>query len=187
MIENHITGFQRELQDLISQPGDHGESDMTHMLTLHARHMSRFYKELQGADRFMSHATCYCCLTAAPEHALPCGHVLCTGCVKSYGKKRGSRSLLEMTYCPLHERETRWSSPCQLRFKPDYAGVRLLCLDGYVNFQLVFCFVGLTLQSQWWHPGHSRARGLASHPKISWTPDSNPGILRFDYWHKVPI
>jgi hypothetical protein len=135
MIKQHVAGFQKSLQALIDQPNDRGVSDISYMWDLHATHMNRFFEGLGSAERFVSHATCFCCLLAAPQHSLPCGHVLCTGCVSAYGKKRGSRSLLEMTSCPLHDRETRWSTPWQLSFKPEFAGVRLLCLDGYVQIR----------------------------------------------------
>jgi len=34
-----------------------------------------------------------------------------------------------ITSCPLHS-DKRWSNPYVVRFKPDFAGVRLLSLDG---------------------------------------------------------
>ena len=32
-------------------------------------------------SNFISHSTCLSCLFKPPEHALPCGHVLCTPCL----------------------------------------------------------------------------------------------------------
>jgi hypothetical protein len=45
---------------------------------LHARNISDFYRDVGGASKFNSHATCLCCLMRPPEHVLRCGHVLCT-------------------------------------------------------------------------------------------------------------
>ena len=78
---------------------------------------------------FQSHSVCLCCLFEPPEHALPCGHVLCTPCVKLYGRIK-SKHLIKMHECPL---ETNTPGTCQsltLYLKPDSAGVRILTLDG---------------------------------------------------------
>jgi predicted acylesterase/phospholipase RssA len=93
--------------------------------------LNPFYQHLQGRNHFVSHTACYCCLIATPEHALPCGHVLCTPCVQIFGKARG-RCFVEMTECPLHydhiggQFTTRWP----LFIKPPGAGIRILSLDG---------------------------------------------------------
>lgn len=44
-----------------------------------------FFVASGGAAEYFSMATCYCCLMNVPEHPLPCGHVLCTPCIKGYG------------------------------------------------------------------------------------------------------
>jgi len=63
-----------------------------------------------------------------PEHPLPCGHVLCTACVKAYGTQ--AKSTVSLPYCPLHREATRWAKPALIKFKPAGAGVRVLALDG---------------------------------------------------------
>jgi hypothetical protein len=66
-----------------------------------------------------------------PEHPLPFGHVLCTPCIKGYGSPL-EHSLVRMDCCPLHPEEWEKFGPWIIRFKPDFAGVRVLSLDGYV-------------------------------------------------------
>ena len=100
--------------------------------TLHKECMGRFFRSYDGynASRFISLTTCYCCLMEIPEHPLQCGHVLCTGCIKAYGYQYDSHSML-IDACPLHW-NPRFDRPWIIHFKPDYAGVRILTLDGFV-------------------------------------------------------
>lgn len=63
-----------------------------------------------------------------PEHPLPCGHVLCTACIKAYGKQK--KTSIIVSCCPLHRESTMWAKPVLIRFKPIGAGVRVLSLDG---------------------------------------------------------
>lgn len=84
---------------------------------------------LGRASAYISMATCYCCLMNVPQHPLPCGHVLCTACVKSYGEPL-KYSSVRIDSCPLHPDETRNLQPWVIRYKPDFAGVRVLSLDG---------------------------------------------------------
>ena len=99
---------------------------------LHKECMGRFFRSYNGynASRFIILTTCYCCLMEVPEHPLQCGHVLCTGCIKAYGYQYDSHSML-MNSCPLHS-NPRFDKPWIIHFKPDYAGVRILTLDGFV-------------------------------------------------------
>ena len=98
---------------------------------LHMKAMELFFSSYKGynARKFISLTTCYGCLMEVPEHPLQCGHVLCTGCIKTYGHQHESHSML-MYYCPLHSSQ-RFDKPWIIHFKPDYAGVRILSLDGY--------------------------------------------------------
>ncbi|KAL8937387.1 MAG: hypothetical protein Q9211_003716 [Gyalolechia sp. 1 TL-2023] len=79
---------------------------------LHLTRMESFYSGLGGAQRFFSNVACLSCLGDMPEHPLPCGHVICTKCVRTFSSER------------LERREV------EIKLKPDQAGVRILCLDG---------------------------------------------------------
>lgn len=99
-------------------------------LRLHVEeHLKDFFIRAGGAMKYFSMATCYCCLMNVPEHPLPCGHVICTPCIKGYGTAL-DQSLVRMDCCPLHPEETEKIGPWIIRFKPDFAGVRVLSLDG---------------------------------------------------------
>jgi patatin-like phospholipase/acyl hydrolase/energy-coupling factor transporter ATP-binding protein EcfA2 len=112
-------------------------SDSSHLELEQAAHIHRdsvlknFFNHLRGPKEFVSHTACFSCLVSIPEHPLPCGHVLCTPCVKAFGTPRG-RTIIDMKYCPLHENDTKayfgFSWPISL--KPPGAGVRILSLDG---------------------------------------------------------
>lgn len=88
-----------------------------------------FFHHLQGPEAFISHTACYSCLIKPPEHALPCGHVLCTPCVQAFGTARG-HCIVELTYCPLHHTESLFHSRWPVFIKPPAAGIRILSLDG---------------------------------------------------------
>jgi hypothetical protein len=98
----------------------------------HMENIVRFFYAVGGASNFTSHATCLCCLMRSPEHALRCGHVLCSSCIKSFGVVE--KATIEMQYCPLHPFDTKWERPWKIRMKPDFAGIRVLSLDGSVSF-----------------------------------------------------
>ncbi|KAF2773221.1 hypothetical protein EJ03DRAFT_323724 [Teratosphaeria nubilosa] len=97
-------------------------------LDLHIEHLNQFFEQVGPATSICSHSTCFCCLMDVPEHPLPCGHVLCTACIKAYGKQ--SKTSVSLPCCPLHREATKWTMPAVVRFKPSGAGVRVLSLDG---------------------------------------------------------
>ena len=111
------------------------DKDTSLAYKLHLKHMEQFYRSFEGftASNFISLTTCLSCLMEVPEHPLQCGHVICTMCIKAYGRPH-DRNSVTMDFCPL-ESSRIWARPWTLHFKPDYAGVRILTLDGYV-----FCF-----------------------------------------------
>ncbi|KAI1446662.1 FabD/lysophospholipase-like protein [Annulohypoxylon stygium] len=96
---------------------------------VHEKSISEFYRTVGNAGRFKSHTACFSCLRELPEHPLPCGHVLCLPCVKTYGVSV-SKTTIEIQHCPLHPRETYWEPPKTVMVKPAFAGTRILCLDG---------------------------------------------------------
>lgn len=97
--------------------------------------MTHFFKHVaQGrADQFVSHSACFSCLFEPPEHALPCGHILCTPCLKAYGHIK-SNTLVVIFECPLEPSKRQRFPIWDVYLKPPSAGVRLLSLDGYVYF-----------------------------------------------------
>ncbi|XDG06053.1 hypothetical protein ABKA04_005668 [Annulohypoxylon sp. FPYF3050] len=95
----------------------------------HKKLIREFYYSLGNAGKFKSHTACFSCLRELPEHPLPCGHVLCLPCVKTYGIKI-SRTTIQLRNCPLHADDTNWEPPWTIWVKPAFAGTRILCLDG---------------------------------------------------------
>ncbi|KAH8624551.1 hypothetical protein IG631_21290 [Alternaria alternata] len=125
-LKTRLHNVQEELEreeDISEETGPLGP-----IRRLHARNISSFYRAVGGASKFNSHATCLCCLMRPPEHVLRCGHVLCTECVKAFGTVRNCT--IEMKECPLHIDDCHWRYPWRIRMKPDFAGVRILSLDG---------------------------------------------------------
>lgn len=93
-----------------------------------------FYTSVQKSHRLYSNSICLSCLFERPEHALPCGHILCNSCIKAYGKIRAA-NLVEAHECPLESSESsRRFPPFSIFLKPESAGSRVLVLDGYVTF-----------------------------------------------------
>ncbi|KAI9861482.1 MAG: hypothetical protein M1824_002374 [Vezdaea acicularis] len=88
-----------------------------------------FYKRFLGARFYISHSSCLCCLMGSPEHSLPCGHILCTACVKNFGRPV-SKTIVEIAACPLEHEVSEWDPTYTISIKPPSAGVRILTLDG---------------------------------------------------------
>lgn len=126
-LENCIAALQNELQ-LERDHTNVEKPDDVLVLRKHGALMAKFYTETK-ANGFISHSTCVSCFTDISMHPLPCGHVLCTPCVKGYGRTVNNLDF-NFNCCPLHPEQTRWGRPSIIRFKPDFAGVRLLSLDG---------------------------------------------------------
>ena len=99
---------------------------------LHHQTMNEFYQRLAPAEHFVSHTACFCCLRELPEHALRCGHIFCSACMRSYGSTKEKKGFICLKSCPLHSHATQWKFPFEIKVKPALAGVRVLSLDGYV-------------------------------------------------------
>ncbi|KAF2736521.1 hypothetical protein EJ04DRAFT_462876 [Polyplosphaeria fusca] len=128
-LQSHLADFQAKVHTQLSR-----NASLTELLVttdLHHANINVFYQRLGGAQKFVSHSVCLCCLRELPEHPLPCGHVLCTPCIKGYGRPSESiTSSYSMASCPLHEEDSTFPSPSEVIFKPTLAGVRVLSLDG---------------------------------------------------------
>ena len=98
---------------------------------LHQARTEGFYKSFEDCNAFSfgSLTTCFSCLMEVPQHPLQCGHTLCTACIKAYGRRNDRNSAL-IDFCPLHMSATSNERAWIVHFKPDYAGVRVLTLDG---------------------------------------------------------
>lgn len=128
MIFNNL----QQLLEMLGAIRDPNATEAQEAAKIHSELILRhFFQHLGDMKSLQSHSICFCCLMAVPEHPLPCGHVLCTPCVRSYGSPRG-KCLFEMTMCPLELNGEHFAAPCQIVLKPDTAGVRILTLDGLV-------------------------------------------------------
>jgi hypothetical protein len=70
-----------------------------------------------------SEDTCYSCMFRRPKCKLPCGHWVCDMCIRVFGTKRG-------VYLYLDNCLLCGGDGIRIRFKPDTATVRVLCIDG---------------------------------------------------------
>lgn len=115
-----------------------GENDMAVAKEIHQEQTLRpFWGGLNddGVVRhFHSHTACFCCLFDVPEHALPCGHTICTKCASMYGEYDGPQMSLRIQSCPLCTGGPKQNHPWTIHLKPKTAGVRILTLDGYAPF-----------------------------------------------------
>ncbi|KAF2230441.1 hypothetical protein EV356DRAFT_536374 [Viridothelium virens] len=94
--------------------------------------MPNFYRHATRGQRiFSSQTACYCCLFEPPEHVLPCGHILCTSCIRNYGRPCGNTEV-EIQECPIESGSLRRYQSWKFRvyLKPRSAGIRVLTLDG---------------------------------------------------------
>jgi predicted acylesterase/phospholipase RssA/energy-coupling factor transporter ATP-binding protein EcfA2 len=120
-----------KLLELLQATGESSDTGLEHAANIHRDFvLKNFFKHLKGPKEFISHTACFSCLVSIPEHPLPCGHVLCTPCVKVFGTSRG-RTTVEMDYCPLHENDkaARFDFKWPIILKPPGASVRILSLD----------------------------------------------------------
>lgn len=129
LLQDHLSKFQLTIEQMLTYSETMAELEAA--TRLHYENVNNFYQRLGGAQVFISHSACFCCLREMAEHPLPCGHVICTPCVKGYGKPQGNLAgLYTFATCPLHELDTTFSTPWEISFKPPLAGVRVLSLDG---------------------------------------------------------
>ena len=126
LLVKHVHKFQNEARDM-AQKG-RGGLDGGEYLQLHLQKIVEFYQSLGPATKFISHSTCFCCLMQVPEHPLQCGHIICTACVKNFGTTQDNL-VYHFLACPLHPGR-EWEQPTSIKFKPSFAGSRILCLDG---------------------------------------------------------
>ncbi|KAL2820557.1 hypothetical protein BDW59DRAFT_174473 [Aspergillus cavernicola] len=129
LIFDNIAALLRKLFDATRDAADR---ELEEAATIHRDLvLKQFFHHLGGPAKFISHTVCYACLVEPPEHLLPCGHVLCTPCIKTFGMNRG-KNAYEMLSCPIHLDRTEGQCPhfWPISIKPQGAGTRILSLDG---------------------------------------------------------
>ncbi|KAF3171566.1 hypothetical protein TWF751_006295 [Orbilia oligospora] len=76
-----------------------------------------------------SYKSCFTCLRSIPHHVLPCGHALCTTCVRDFATpSRTVHSAYDISQCFLCN--TNFRQIQTIRSIPPCAGIRILTLDG---------------------------------------------------------
>jgi hypothetical protein len=135
-IRTNLKKIQQEVYDLTFRRKRLTEEEAAS--EVHRQYMNLFYQNVGDVYHFVSHSTCFSCLRELPEHPLPCGHVLCTPCVKAYGQQY-EKTVIKLDYCPLHLGETEFLNdfPWRIKVKPLHAGTRILSLDGYLQSKLM--------------------------------------------------
>ncbi|OAL40290.1 hypothetical protein AYO20_00026 [Fonsecaea nubica] len=114
--------------DLSGNHEGHISTDMKLVSKLHDEKLAEFFSsQIKSSRDFISCVSCFRCLMATPEHALECGHILCDSCIREHGEEQDDLITL-VGSCPLHggKRYMNW----EIAKKPEFAGLRILCLDG---------------------------------------------------------
>ena len=135
LLYDFVKNIETRLAELLERDQDTQKSltQIDKARKLHRSEIRKFYNENrtdEGAVYFNNFG-CLCCLMAAAEICLPCDHVLCASCVKTYGSsyESSSDSPIQINTCPLHDHPA-WTTAPTLYPKPAGAGVRVLSLDG---------------------------------------------------------
>jgi hypothetical protein len=132
--ESNVFFRLKELWERLHSRVKDGESESEVAAQIHLHDvMPHFYRNAtdrgRGTSAFRSHTACFCCLFRTPEHALPCGHIICTSCLMVYGNSLGP-TVVELFLCPIdsavNKRFHRW----RVFLQPRAAGIRILTLDG---------------------------------------------------------
>ncbi|CZR51334.1 uncharacterized protein PAC_01209 [Phialocephala subalpina] len=128
--DSFCTGAYFGLERLLNQLANftkRGEEQVVVAGNMHRKSLQEFFNKPSKVASIIlrNHSVCWCCLFEAPEHALACGHVLCTPCLKAYGRPEG-RNIVRIHECPF---ESCSSQPRSIYIKPETAGIRILLLD----------------------------------------------------------
>lgn len=79
-------------------------------------------------------STCFACLFGRPEYRLPCGHILCSDCVRDFDQSDENEKYPGVVIhrgcvlCSSVEPSSQW--PWKIQINPEISGVRVLSLDG---------------------------------------------------------
>lgn len=123
-----------ELLERLHSRVQNGESEEQAAAQIHSYDvMPYFYRcatdRGRGSHMYNSHTACLCCLFEIPEHALPCGHVICTACLKVFGHEV-SPTAIDLYQCPIDTGVASRFHCWRVLLVPKTAGIRILTLDG---------------------------------------------------------
>ncbi|KAE9366741.1 FabD/lysophospholipase-like protein [Stipitochalara longipes BDJ] len=130
--EKFQAGVYFRLEHLLNQLAEctrRGDPQEVAAAKMHRSNLLDFFHQpaSEGTTVSLQNRTvCWCCLFEGPEHTLSCGHVLCTPCVKAYGRPE-SRTIVQIHECPFESYGR--SQPRSIYIKPEAAGLRMLVLD----------------------------------------------------------
>ncbi|KAI3317161.1 hypothetical protein HD806DRAFT_515838 [Xylariaceae sp. AK1471] len=124
----------KELATQVQQNGEAEQQVAAHMhKTMALTNLFSHAKHSNGTPHtrnyLTNHTACFCCLFGQAEHCLPCGHVLCTACINTYGHSKGM-NWVEILECPFVCQGNKGISACVIQMKPRSAGIRVVTLDG---------------------------------------------------------
>ena len=127
---NSVYHYLKELLKELRETVGENQPEIQMAAQVHRSHViTYFYERVSEGkmDKLASHSICLSCLMHLPEHALPCGHILCTHCLQAYGNHL-EKDVIEIASCPLHF--DSYFRSWRIYLKPQAAGVRVLSLDG---------------------------------------------------------
>lgn len=127
MTREHFVQIEASAQEARTEAGMLSSTREKVVYELHRQHLMRFFGNFE--HRMPGQYSCYGCLMEVPQHPLPCGHMLCTSCVRMLGRTT-DKNTVTVDFCPFDNEVARKVNPCSIRFKPDFAGIRILTLDG---------------------------------------------------------
>lgn len=127
MTREHFVQIESSAQEARTEAGMRSSTREKVVYELHRQHLMRFFGDF--GDHIPDRYSCYGCLMEVPQHPLPCGHMLCTSCVRMFGRST-DETTVTIDFCPFDSKSVRNVNPCSIRFKPDFAGIRILSLDG---------------------------------------------------------
>jgi hypothetical protein len=130
--QESVYGMLEMLYEMIGQRKSQSKSEERAAAEIHREYvLPHFIAHATRNDpsSFVSHTICLSCLLEPPEHALPCGHIICTPCLRSFGSSPRTNSV-SISHCPLEPKLNHWISPWEVHLKPPACGIRILTLDG---------------------------------------------------------
>lgn len=131
-IYSNLETFLKKLRDECRDRGDDKSEEMIAAEIHRDEAVQSFYKIFRyTADSLFSNTSCLVCLMYTPEHRLPCGHILCTSCLRAFGNSEQD-VIITISSCPMPHRQTYWNERWSIPIKPSLAGTRILSLDGFV-------------------------------------------------------